>query len=37
MLREEFDCPIEKSAAGLVILEEYDFIGKLTEWVQLYE
>jgi hypothetical protein len=37
MLREEFDCPIEKSPVGLVILEDYDFIAKVTEWVQLYE
>lgn len=37
MLREEFDCPIERSPAGLVIIEDYDFISKLTEWVQLYE
>ena len=37
MLREEFDCPIERTPAGLVILEDYNFIGKLIEWVQLYE
>lgn len=37
MLRWEFDCPIERSPAGLVIIEDYDFIGKLREWVQLYE
>lgn len=37
MLREEFECPIERSPAGLIIIEQYDFIAKLTEWVQLYE
>ena len=37
MLREEFDCPIERTPAGLIIIEQYDFIAKLTEWVQLYE
>jgi hypothetical protein len=38
MLREEFDCPIERTAMlALIIIEQYDFIAKLTEWVQLYE
>jgi hypothetical protein len=37
MLREDFDCPIERSPSGLIIIDDYDFIAKLTEWVQLYE
>ena len=39
MLREEFDCPIEVSfnKNGIVILEEYDFMNSITEWVQIYE
>ena len=37
MLRDEFDCPIERSPSGLVIIEDYDFMSKLTQWVQFYE
>lgn len=39
MLREEFDCPIEISINrnGIVILEDYDFINSIAEWVQIYE
>lgn len=36
MLREEFDCPIETTAQGLSITQEYDFISKIKEWIELY-
>ena len=38
MLRDEFDCPIEKNQQKrLVILEEYSFIDKVVEWIEFYQ
>lgn len=38
MLREDFECPIEKNdQKKLVILDEYSFIDKLIEWIEFYQ
>ena len=38
MLREEFDCPIERNEQKrLVILEDYSFIDKMIEWIEFYQ
>ncbi len=38
MLREDFECPIEKNEQKkLVILDEYSFIDKLIEWIEFYQ
>ena len=38
MLRDEFDCPIEKyEQKRLVILEDYSFIDKVVEWIEFYQ
>lgn len=38
MLREEFECPIERNELNrLVILEEYSFIEKVIEWIEFYQ
>ena len=38
MLREEFECPIEKNdQKKLVILDEYSFIDKMIEWIEFYQ
>ena len=36
MLKEEFDCPIIRTVNGLFIEEEYDFMAKIKEWIDLY-
>jgi hypothetical protein len=38
LLREEFECPIERNEQNrLVILEEYSFIEKVIEWIEFYQ
>lgn len=37
MLRNEFDCPIERNGhSKLVILDDYSFIDKVIDWIQFY-
>ena len=36
MLKEEFDCPIIRTVNGLYIEEQYDFMAKIKEWIDLY-
>lgn len=45
LLREEFDCPIERATnqvdsatgqKGLIINEKYDFGSKLIEWIEFF-
>lgn len=37
LLREEFECPIERNEQNrLVILEGYSFIEKVIEWIEFY-
>jgi biotin operon repressor len=37
MLRDEFDCPIEKNdQKRLVILDEYSYTDKIIQWIEFY-
>ena len=36
MLKDEFDCPIIRTVNGLYIEEQYDFMAKIKEWIDLY-
>lgn len=37
MLREEFDCPIERNSDNrLQIFDDYSFVDKLIEWIEFY-
>jgi biotin operon repressor len=37
MLRDEFDCPIERGAQKrLVILDEYSYTDKIIQWIEFY-
>jgi hypothetical protein len=38
MLRDDFDCPIEKNEQKrLVILEEYSYTAKIIQWIEFYQ
>ena len=38
MLRDEFDCPIEKGLQKrLVILDEYSYTDKIIQWIEFYK
>lgn len=37
MLRNEFDCPIERNDQNrLVILEDYSFVQSIIRWIEFY-
>ncbi len=36
LLKEEFDCPIIRTVNGLYIEEQYDFMAKIKEWIDIY-
>ena len=36
LLREEFDCPIERVGKKLRIKEPYSFVNQIQQWVEFY-
>ena len=36
MLRNEFDCPIERVGMKLRIIEQYSFVNQIQGWVEFY-
>lgn len=36
MLRNEFDCPIERHGHRICIIEPYDFEQKIKEWINFF-
>lgn len=36
MLRNEFDCPIERMGKKLRIIDSYSFVNQIQGWVEFY-